>query len=183
MVGSTMEGLGVSGARGEAALARSIELGLDRAYRIARAILTDDLEAEDAVQDACLTAWRQGGSLRQADRFEPWFDRIVVNGCRDRLRRRQRQRVRAVALEAAWRAEGEGTVPDPAEQARDDQLDRAFDRLDPDHRIVVLMRYWMDLSVDDIAARLGVPQGTVKSRLHYALRELRSDLEASHGRA
>jgi len=88
-----------------------------------------------------------------------------------------------VALEAAWRAEGEGSVPDPAERARDDRLDRAFDRLDPDHRIVVLLRYWMDLSVDDIAARLGVPQGTVKSRLHYALRELRSDLEASHGRA
>jgi RNA polymerase sigma-70 factor, ECF subfamily len=165
------------------ALARQIELGLDRGFRLARAILADDLEAEDALQDACLTAWRQGDALRDRDRFQPWFERIIVNGCRDRLRRRQRQRVRALALEAAWRAEGEGTLPDPAARGRDDELDHAFDRLDPDHRIVVLLRYWQDLSVDDIAARLDLPAGTVKSRLHYALRTLRSSLEASDGRA
>lgn len=175
--------MGALGVGRREALARQMELGLDRGFRLARAILGDDLEAEDAVQDACLSAWRQAGSLRDADRFQPWFERIIVNGCRDRLRRRQRQRVRAVALEAAWRAGGEGTAPDPAERRGDDDLDRAFDHLDPEHRIVVLLRYWQDLTVDDIAARLDVPAGTVKSRLHYALQALRSSLEAPDGRA
>ncbi len=163
------------------ALARRIEQSLDRGYRLARAILADEREAEDALQDACMTAWRRGDSLRDPDRFQAWFERILINGCRDRLRGRQRQRVRSIALQAAWLAEGEGMAPDPA--GRDGVLDDAFDRLDPDHRIVVLLRFWQDLTVEDIAERLGLPAGTVKSRLHYALRTLRTSLEASHGRA
>ena len=59
------------------------------AYRLARAILLDDAEAEDAVQEASLAAWRARGSLRDATRFEPWFDRILINQCRDQLRRRR----------------------------------------------------------------------------------------------
>ena len=90
-------------------LARRIEGQVDRGYRLARAILTDEREAEDAVQDACLTAWQKGGSLRDQDRFDAWFERVLINGCRDRLRRRQRQRVRAIALQSAWT--GEGTAP------------------------------------------------------------------------
>lgn len=163
------------------ALARRIEQSIDRGYRLARAILADDREAEDALQDACLAAWRRGDSLRDLDRFQPWFERILINGCRDRLRGRQRQRVRTIALQAAWRADGEGLAFDPA--SPDGELDQAFDRLDPDHRIVVLLRYWQDLTVEDIAERLGVPAGTVKSRLHYALRTMRTTLEVSDGRA
>ncbi len=163
------------------ALARRIELSLDRGYRLARAILVDEREAEDALQDACLTAWRRGDSLRDPDRFQPWFERILINGCRDRLRGRQRQRVRAIALANLRLAEREEMAPDPA--GRDSLLDGAFDGLDPDHRIVVLLRYWQDMTVEDIAERLGVPSGTVKSRLHYALRTMRLTLEASDGRA
>ena len=159
------------------ALERRIELELDRAFRLARAILLDDREAEDAVQDACLMAWQRGGSLRDPDRFAPWFERIVVNGCRDRLRRRQRQRVRAIALQAA--AADERMAPDPA----DDNLDEALGALDADHRMVVVLRYWRDLTADEIADRLGLPVGTVKSRLHYALRKLRATLEATDGRS
>lgn len=164
---------------GREALARRIEQSIDRGYRLARAILADDREAEDALQDACLTAWRRADSLRDPDRFQPWFDRILINGCRDRLRGRQRQRVRTIALQTAWRAGGEGLAADPA--SRDVELDDAFDRLDPDHRIVVLLRYWQDLTVEDIAERLGLPSGTVKSRLHYALKTMRTTLEAPRG--
>jgi RNA polymerase sigma-70 factor, ECF subfamily len=163
-------------------LARRIELGLDRGYRLARAILYDEQEAQEAVQEACLAAWRRGDSLRDADRFQIWFERIVVNKCRDRMRGRKRLRVRAISLEAAWRGAGAGTVPDPADSGADRDVDDAFDRLGPDHRIVILLRYWQDLTVDDIAERVGVPAGTVKSRLHYALRAMRASLEASHGR-
>jgi RNA polymerase sigma-70 factor, ECF subfamily len=162
-------------------LARRIEQQVDRGYRLARAILTDDREAEDAVQDACLTAWQKGGSLRDQDRFDAWFERVLINGCRDRLRRRQRQRVRAIALQSAWT--GEGTTPDPSARDGDPDLDAAFDHLDPDHRLVVLLRYWRDMSLEDIADRLDVPLGTVKSRLHYALRTMRTTLEATDGRA
>ena len=67
---------------------------------------------------------------------------------------------------------------------RDDLgLDEAVDALDPDHRIVVLLRFWQDLPLDGIADRLDIPLGTVKSRLHYALRAIRTDLEATDGRA
>ena len=164
------------------ALARLLERELDRSFSLARAILGDDREAEDAVQDACVAAWHGAASLRDPDRFGAWFGRILVNGCRDRLRRRHRQQVRAIALQAEWLGEAGG--PDPARMATGSErdLDGAFERLDPDHRIVVLLRYWQDLSLDEIADRLGLPLGTVKSRLHYALRSLRLDLEASDGR-
>jgi RNA polymerase sigma-70 factor (ECF subfamily) len=165
------------------ALARHMEQDLDRSYRLARAILADDREAEDAVQDACLAAWRRSDTLRDVDRFEAWFERILVNVCRDRLRGRQRQRVRAIALADAARGAGERLEPDPAARGDDPDLDRAFDQLEAEQRTVVLLRYWRDLTVDDIAERLNVPAGTVKSRLHYALRSLRESLEATHGRA
>ncbi len=162
-------------ASAEDALVGMIERGLGQAYRLARAILLDDAEAEDAVQDACLAAWRRRSSLRDRDSFGAWFDRIVINACRDQLRRRQRQRVRAIALQAEW-IEG-------ATRASDDEtgVDRALDALDPEHRVVVVLRYWADLPLDGIAERVGVPTGTVKSRLHYALRAMRESLEASRG--
>jgi RNA polymerase sigma-70 factor (ECF subfamily) len=146
-------------------------------YRLARAILLDDGEAEDAVQEASLSAWRRRGSLRDPERFEVWFDRILVNQCRDQLRKRRRAVQLApppVGFQIAGSAPETGTYPD---------LDRALDALDVDHRIVVVMRYWQDRTVEDIADRVGIPAGTVKSRLHHALRTLRASLEASHGRS
>jgi RNA polymerase sigma-70 factor (ECF subfamily) len=71
----------------------------------------------------------------------------------------------------------------PPETGPDAELDRAIAALDVDHRIVLVMRYWQDLTVEDIAARLGIPGGTVKSRLHNGLKRLRTALEASHGRS
>lgn len=146
------------------------------AYRLARAILLDDAEAEDAVQEASVAAWRRRDTLRDPARFEAWFDRILVNQCRDQLRRRKR----AVPV-AAPRIGFDPAGPRP-ETGADGDLDRAIDALDADHRIVVLLRYWQDRTVDDIADRVGIPAGTVKSRLHHALRSMRASLEASHGR-
>ena len=145
---------------------------IDRAYRLAGFILGDAREAEDATQDALVRAWRQRSSLRTLDSAQAWFDRILVNVCRDRLRRR-RPRVR-------WTDVDEGT-PSPAADpfaaliARDAVLG-AVVSLPVDQRIVLVLRYWADLPVDAIADRLGVPAGTVKSRLHYAMRALRAAL-------
>lgn len=146
------------------------------AYRLARAILLEDSDAEDVVQEASLIAWRKQSSLRDPERFEAWFDRIVINLCRDQLRRRHRVREISPAIWPEATSEPRlGTAPDI-------DLDRALDRLDFDHRVVVLLRFWQDRTVDDIAARLGIPAGTVKSRLHYALESMRSHLEAGDGR-
>jgi RNA polymerase sigma factor (sigma-70 family) len=71
--------------------ARLADRQLDASYRLAAVILGDALEAEDAVSDATLAAWRSFGSLRDLARFDAWFARILVNGCRDRLRRRRRR--------------------------------------------------------------------------------------------
>jgi RNA polymerase sigma factor (sigma-70 family) len=147
------------------------------AYRLARAILLDEGEAEDAVQEASLAAWRRQGSLRDPARFDVWFDRILVNQCRDQLRRRKR------SVQLAPPPVGFEAVAAPLETGTDAELDQALAALDADHRVVVVMRYWQDRTVEDIADRLGIPPGTVKSRLHNALKRLRSNLEARDGRS
>lgn len=158
-------------------VASLIEARIGPAYRLARAILLDPAEAEDVAQEACLKAWRQSGSVRDVERFAAWFDRIVVNLCRDQLRRRGRVRqISPVGFETFER----GGVATPTDSTLD--LDRALDSLDFDHRVVVLLRFWQDRTVDDIAGRLGIPVGTVKSRLHHALRRIRAHLEASDAR-
>jgi RNA polymerase sigma-70 factor, ECF subfamily len=149
---------------------------LGDSYRLARAILLDDGEAEDAVQEASLAAWRRRDSLRDEARFDAWFERILVNQCRDQLRRRGR------AVKLAAPPIGFEPESSPPETGADDDLDEALECLDADHRIVVVMRYWQDRTVDDIAHRIGIPAGTVKSRLHHALRTMRATLEAGHGR-
>jgi RNA polymerase sigma-70 factor (ECF subfamily) len=150
---------------------------LGDAYRLARAILLDDGEAEDAVQEASLSAWRRQRSLRDPAKFEAWFDRILINQCRDQLRKRHRA-VRLASPSVAF-----DVTAAPPETGRDAELDGALAVLDVDHRVVVVMRYWQDRTVDDIAARLGIPAGTVKSRLHNAMKTLRATLEATNGRS
>ena len=146
---------------------------LDTSYRLAAVILGDRVEAEDAVHDAAVAAWRAFEGLRDPDRFDPWFKRIVVNGCRDRLRARARHRVVDVGRELA---EAEHPLAaDVADRAADrDALERALTALDADHQVVVALRFHADLTVPAIATLLGVPEGTVKSRLHHALHRLRA---------
>lgn len=154
----------------EAEFARLVDGGLERSYRMARLILRNDADAEDALQDSVVAAWRQWRQLRDYTRFDAWFGRILVNRCRDRLRRADR--TRNVDLSPSLAASG-GEF-DRAERRMD--MARAFDALTADQRIAVVLRYWADLTVDDIGKRLGIPQGTVKSRLHHAIGRLRDEL-------
>jgi RNA polymerase sigma-70 factor, ECF subfamily len=151
---------------------------LDGAYRLAAVILGDRVEAEDAVHDAAVAAWRAFDDLRDPSRFEPWFRRILVNGCRDRLRARARHRVVDLGRELAETEHP--AVPDTSEtSAERDALDRVICALDPDHQVVVVLRYGTDLTIPAIADALGIPEGTVKSRLHHALGRLRAAMTES----
>jgi RNA polymerase sigma-70 factor (ECF subfamily) len=154
------------------AFAALLERGLDTQYRLAAVILGDAVEAEDAVHDAAVIAWRDFASLRDRDRFEAWFGRILVNGCRDRLRARRR-RPTVVPIPTDDEPGVGLTSVSIAGVADRDLLARAFVALDPDHAIVVVLRFYADLTVPEIADRLGIAEGTVKSRLHHALRRLR----------
>ena len=146
---------------------------LDRAYRLAGVILEDAAAAEDAVHDAAIKAWREFGKLRNEDAFNAWFGRILVNVCRDRLRELRRHPVvdlSPVVVEST----GAKAVPDPsAGIVRQQMVAGALRRLPPDQLVVVVLRFEMDMTVPAIAAQLGVPAGTVKSRLNAALERLR----------
>jgi RNA polymerase sigma-70 factor (ECF subfamily) len=147
---------------------------VDRAYRLAWAILGDDEDAQDATQDALTTAWQRRSSLRDPENLEAWLSRILINKCRDRLRSRSRGRERVRSIELATLP----SVDDGSQSAAvRDELGRAIEALNPDQRIVVVLRFWADLTVDAIADRLSVPSGTVKSRLNHSLNTLRSTLE------
>jgi RNA polymerase sigma-70 factor (ECF subfamily) len=147
---------------------------LDRAYRLAGLLLADHSEAEDAVQDALIRAWHRRTTLRDSAGFPAWFDRILVNGCRDRLRRRRR--VRFLELDLAR----EPAIRDPFRAILDrDEATRALTVLDADQRVVVILHYWADLTLEAVAERTGWPVGTVKSRLHHALRRLETELGAA----
>lgn len=146
---------------------------LDRAYRLAGLILGDRHEAEDATQDALLRAWRSAASLRDPAGFQAWFDRILVNACRDRLRRRGK--VRVIDLDEGLAVP---STRDPFRGIADrDEVLRAMTALDDDLRIVILLHYWADLTLEGVAERVGWPVGTVKSRLHRALESMRGELE------
>lgn len=145
---------------------------LDRAYRLAGLILGDHSEAEDATQEALLRAWRSSASLRDSAAFQAWFDRILVNVCRDRLR--SRGKVRLIAIDDAVSV---AAGRDPFRNIADrDQVLRAMVSLEDDLRILILLHYWADLTLDGVARRTGWPVGTVKSRLHRALAEMRREL-------
>jgi len=146
---------------------------MDGAYRLARVILHDPADAQDAAHDAWVQAWRKWGSLRDPDRFEPWFNRILVNTCRDRLRRQARRPTQDLSGEIAAWAKG----PDPmTEVDTRDLLRRGLAHLSPDHQLVVALRFYRDLTADQIAEQLGIRVGTVHSRLHYALKQLHAVL-------
>ena len=145
----------------------------DRLFGFARLVLGDAHDAEDAVQDALVRAWRGLPLLRDPDRWDAWLHRLIVNACADHGRRRMRQvaEVRLLPMGAA--------LGDDAHAIDDhDQLDRGFQRLKPHHRAAIVLHFYMDLSMAEVAEALGVPVGTAKSRIHYAVEALRAALEA-----
>jgi RNA polymerase sigma-70 factor (ECF subfamily) len=145
---------------------------LDASFRLAAHLVGDRSDAEDVVQEALTLAWRGWPGLRDRDRFAAWFERIVVNRAYERLRKRRRTLTALLPDEVVDRG------ADRLAAALDrDAIGRALDELSPDHRVVVVLRYWRDLPIEAIATMLGVPSGTVRSRLHYALLELRAAIE------
>jgi RNA polymerase sigma factor (sigma-70 family) len=154
-----------------AVLARDAFARLDIAARL---ILRDAELARDAVQEAMVRAWRDLPGLRDPDRFDAWLHRLTVNACLDALRHRRR-RVREVELTPVT----DVPIPDRSGYLADrDQLDRALGRLEPDLRAIVVLHYYLDLSLPETAEALGVPVGTIKSRLHRALIALRVTVTA-----
>jgi len=149
---------------------RSIADRIDGSYRLAAIILGDPVEAEDATHDAVVTAWLQLDDLKDPELFGRWFGRIVVNKCRDRLRRRSRWR--AVL---PWLVRAEPTDPLDRVDARD-RIGRAFRSLPGEDRVILGLRHFADLPMSEIATRLGIPVGTAKSRLSRATAALRRAL-------
>jgi RNA polymerase sigma factor (sigma-70 family) len=149
-------------------------LWIDRLYAAARLILVDQHRAEDATQEALLSAWRDVKGLRDPDRFEPWLRRILVNACYREARKDQSWRRAQTRLEPVG-----GPEPDPAEWTADrDVVERAMRSLDPEQRALVVLHYYLRLPVAETALTLGIPVGTVKSRLSRTTSRMRANLEA-----
>jgi RNA polymerase sigma-70 factor (ECF subfamily) len=142
---------------------------IDGVHRTAMAILGNHADAQDAVQDAFVLAWRRLPTLRDPARFDAWLGRILVNACRMVVRARPRVREVPVDLmpAAAEPTDRRATSFD-TDLLSADAFDRAFARLTVDQRAVLVLHHYDDLPIADIAARLGIPAGTVKSRLHHA---------------
>ena len=146
----------------------------DRMYAIATRILRDAELAEDALQSALLTAWRQLPTLRDPDRFEAWVRRLLVHACYAEARRRRSWSANVRVLPVDGPA-----APDSIISIDDrDALDRAFRRLTVEQRAVFVLHHHVGLQLTEIADTLGIPAGTARSRLHYATRVLRAAVAA-----
>ena len=144
---------------------------LYESYKLANAILGSPHSAQDAVHDAFVKAWERWPSLRDPASLDAWFKRIVINACRDRLRQAKHRDVADIA------AQTDLAAPDHVHGIHDRvRVEQALTRLKPDDRILLALRYYEDQKLDAIAALLGVPTGTVKSRLNAAHGRLRSAL-------
>ena len=158
----------------DSAFTELVDLDGNMCYAIAFRILRDAERAQDAVQQAFLLAWRELPQLRDPERFGPWLHRLLVNACYDELRRHRRwsTRIRALSMEGPGGADPMLSVGDR------DMLERAFARLTPQHRAVFVLHHHAGLPLAEIADAVGVPVGTVKSRLHHATRALRAAIAA-----
>ena len=146
----------------------------DRSIFIAHRILRDAHLAEDAVQAALVTVWRELPTLRDLDRFEAWHHRILVHACYAEARRSRRFAANVVLLEQDGSAASDeyGSVHDR------DQLDRGFKRLPPEQRAILVFHHALGMTMPEVADHLGIPLGTAKSRLFYAIASIRAALEA-----
>ena len=154
-----------------AAFQRLADQRLDASYRLAIAILGVENGSLDAVHDAVVQAWRRWSSLRDLAKFDAWFDRIVVNVCRDRLRQASRRRTTDLAEVEA------GTPDRTTEVHRRLLVEQALRQLKPDDIVLIALRYFLDLQLADIAVLLDLPVQTVNTRLRAAKARLRSYLD------
>lgn len=146
----------------------------DRLFAVAHRIMRDWDAAGDALQVALVRIWRDLPTLRDPDLLESWAYRALVHACHDELRKQRRRApiVRLLPVDGA-------AVDDLTMSVADrEQLDQAFRTLTAEQRAVLVLQYYRDLSLPDIAEILDLPLGTVRSRLHYAKRALRAAIEA-----
>jgi RNA polymerase sigma-70 factor (ECF subfamily) len=155
------------------AFAELVRGSIARLDAAARLILRDGDLARDAVQDGLFKAWRDLRSLRDPDRFDAWVYRLTVNACLDQMRRRRRRPIEVEVVEII-----EPTVPDLTDAIADRALvDGVMRQLDERSRSIIVLHYFLDLPISEVAACLGIPTGTAKSRLNRALTELRSGVD------
>ena len=151
-----------------------VDASVDRLHAVANLILRDPDRAQDAVQDALISAWKDVRALRNPDAWDAWTYRLTVWSCY-RLARKDRRR-NLVELKV---------VPDPEPAvafdagralADRDLVERALNDLPLDHRAVIVLRFYLDLPLDAVADILDIPVGTAKSRLHRAIASLRGTM-------
>jgi RNA polymerase sigma-70 factor (ECF subfamily) len=158
------------------AFASLVKASIARQFAIARLILRDGDRAQDAVQDALVSAWRDVRGLRDPDAWDAWLYRLTVRACY-RSARRERHRTR-VELHILPDPEPFSFIDVSAEVAERDRLDRRLGDLPLDQRSVMVLHFYLDLPLTDAADILGVPVGTAKSRLHRGLATLRESMRA-----
>jgi RNA polymerase sigma-70 factor (ECF subfamily) len=150
-----------------------VRANYQRLYAVARRMVSAAADAEDATQEAFLRGWREIGKLRDPDLYDAWQLRLLIHACYDLLRGRRRR-----SMTMTVRA-----IPDAVLEPDDtflerERLTKAFGRLSPDHRAVVVLHFYRDMPPAEISEVLKVPVGTINSRLHYGTRALRAALEA-----
>ena len=150
-------------------------LSIARLYGIAQLILRDPDRAWDATQEALVASWRDLSALRDPDRFDAWLYRILVRTCHREARRvRQRRTVEVRELPLVEQA-GSDELPGLFDR---DELERAFRRLGVEERAIVVLHHVEGFPLNQIADILGIPVGTVKSRLHRGIQTMRAALDA-----
>lgn len=169
------EELVVQARRGDhAAFERLAAASIDRLYAIAHRVLRDSTAAEDAVQECLFRAWRDLRALREPSRWDAWLYRLLLNCCRDEQRRALR---RPVTIELAH-VDGAGEESSIRAIEGRDEVERGFRSLSVEHRMVLSLHFYLGLRPTEIADLLGIAEGTVGSRIHYAGRALRAVLES-----
>lgn len=145
-----------------------------RLIRVARLILRDDEAAADAVQEALTSAWLHIRAVRDPDRFDAWLNRLAVHAS---YRESRRRRGRLIQVQVGDLDMPDGRDSVAAVDTRD-QLERGFRRLNAQERAVLVAHHYLELTDVEAASMLGIPVGTVKSRLHRATLALRAAVEA-----
>lgn len=169
-----------AGSGDQQAFAALVSERLEPTFRTALAILGDEADARDATQEIFIRVWRNLPGLRNADLFQAWFGRIVVNTCRSSIRGRRRRIVREISVGSLSEDDERLT---PAVGGYDDRtadldmLEGALDRLSPAERTLLALHHHEGLSLDEIGRRYDLPARTIKSRLFTARRSLERAIE------
>jgi RNA polymerase sigma-70 factor (ECF subfamily) len=153
-----------------------VNASASRQYAIATLIVRDGDRAQDAVQDALVSAWRGLSALRDPDAWDAWLHRLTVRACYAAARREKRRTL--VELPTTPDHEPAGADDEAAALAERDRLERELGRIPIDQRVVLVLHFYVGLPLTEAAVVLDIPVGTAKSRLHRGLEALRSTMVA-----